>query len=157
MPILTAGKTKNRGKGYAYLMLLVAAASGCLIASLFGVMALSRAVKVEKENELIFRGLAYADAIRSYYMSSKGKKSYPVKLEYLLSDPRFSKKKHIRKLYYDPVTRGEWTLIVQPDGGITGIASRSNAKPVKQSGFPEKLRKFEGVEHYSDWVFLSRP
>ena len=154
MRILTAGKARN--KGYAYLMLLVVAASMAITASSVGIIIYSRAVRMEKENELIFRGLAYENALKSFYDASKGRKTYPSSLEYLLSDPRYSGKKHIRKLYKDPVTGIDWVTYTAPDGGITGVASRSSMKPLKQKGFPEKIKQFEGAQHYSDWVFIAK-
>jgi type II secretory pathway pseudopilin PulG len=154
MPILTAGKTGN--KGYAYLMLLVVAASMAIAASSAGIIVYSRAVRIEKESELIFRGQAYQAALRSYYESSTGKKTYPQSLAYLLSDPRFPDKKHIRKLYKDPITGGEWKLYTASDNGITGVASASFQKPLKQKGFPEELKHLEEAKHYSDWVFMAK-
>jgi hypothetical protein len=152
--ILTVGKRQNRNCGYAGLMLLVIAASAFAIASFAGALLYARAVKIEKENELIYRGLAYADAIKSYYNSGKGRKTYPMRLEDLLSDPRFSDKKHIRKLYIDPITKGDWNVIVGNDGSITGVAGRSKSKPIKIKDFPAKLKGFENAEHYSDWIFM---
>ena len=57
----------------------------------------------------------------------------------------------------DPITGGDWTLIMHPAGGITGVASKSRAKPVKKTGFTGKMRNFEGAEHYSDWIFSGMP
>lgn len=154
MRILTAGKTRNRG--YAYLMLLVVAASMAIAASSLGIVIYSRAVRMERENELIFRGLAYGKALKSFYDASKGRKTYPESLEYLLSDPRFSDKKHIRKSYKDPITGGEWVTYKTPEGAITAVASSSKMKPLKQKGFPEQLKEFEGAKHYSDWIFAAK-
>ena len=137
-------------------MLLVVAASMAITASSVGIVIYSRAVRMEKENELIFRGLAYASALKSFYEASIGKKTYPQSLEYLASDPRFPDKKHIRKLYNDPITGGEWKVYQSSDGGISGVASQSKMKPLRQKGFPEQLKSFEDSKYYSDWVFMAK-
>ncbi len=63
-------------------------------------------IKREKEEELIFRGLQYAEAIR-LFQEKAGR--YPVRLEELLEvQPR-----SIRQLWKDPMTEnGEWDLIL---------------------------------------------
>jgi type II secretory pathway pseudopilin PulG len=155
-PTSIAGKINKKRGGYAYLMLLVTAASIGLIAAVLGVIIFSRDVRVEKERELMFRGVAYMNAISSYYSASPGMKVYPRNLSDLLSDPRFPTKRHIRKLYNDPITGGEWVLVTTADGGICGVASSSKAKPLKQENFPQQLKSFEGAKHYSDWVFLCK-
>jgi type II secretory pathway pseudopilin PulG len=153
MRILTAGKAINREGGYAYLALLIMVASIALVASVMSLVIYSRETRMEKEQELLFRGLAYKAAIKSYYNSSKGAKTLPTDLKDLVLDPRFPFKKHIRRLYMDPITGKMWTLITAPGGGISGVASPSKTKPLKMKNFPEKLKKFEDSEHYSDWVF----
>jgi type II secretory pathway pseudopilin PulG len=155
--ISTAGKINSSNNGYAYLMMLVMVASIGLFAAVLGVLIFSRDVRVEKESELLFRGVAYMNAIKSYYAASAGTKAFPQKLEDLLSDSRFPEKHHIRKLYKDPVTGGDWTLITGANGEIYGVASKSKTKPIKQKDFPSQLKSFEGAEHYSDWVFICRP
>ena len=152
--ILQTMKIKNKN-GYAYLLLLVFIAFISITGLVLGATLYSRAVRIEKENELIFRGLAYKNAIRSYYNSSKtGNKSYPARLQDLLNDPRFLSKRHIRKLYCDPITGGDWDLILTSDGYISGVVSKSKKKPIKQKNFPPELKNFEGAEHYSEWTFM---
>jgi type II secretory pathway pseudopilin PulG len=155
MLILTAGKMKNKKScGYTYLMLLVVVASMALMASVLGGIIFSKEIRIEKENELIFRGMAYAAAIKSYHDTPDSNGSFPINLEDLVKDPRFPLKKHIRRIYKDPITGKDWVLITAPGGGIVGVASSSKTKPIKQTNFPIKLRKFESAEHYSDWLFI---
>lgn len=155
MLILTAGKMKNsKSGGYTYLMLLVVVASMALMASVLGAIIFSRETRIEKENELIFRGMAYAEAIKSYHDTSGSNGAFPMDLEDLVKDPRFPLKKHIRRLYKDPITGKDWILITAPGGGIVGVTSSSKTKPIKQTNFPVKLRKLESAEHYSDWLFV---
>lgn len=118
----------------------------------------STTVKREKEAELIFRGDQIRKAIESYYNASKsgGKNAYPRNLESLLKDPRsLSVKKHLRKMYLDPMSKdGEWGLITVASGGIKGVYSKSNDKPLKISNFSKEYIDFEKAKSYSDWRFV---
>ncbi len=154
--ISIVGRINNKNSGYAYIMMLVMMASIGLTASVLGVIIFSRDVRIEKEKELLFRGMAYVTAIKSYNLASKGKKEFPARLEDLLNDPRFPEKHHIRKLYKDPITGGDWTLILGPNEVICGVASSSKMKPVKQKYFPPQLTGFEAAKHYSDWIFICK-
>ncbi len=59
----------------------------------------------EKEEELIFRGKQYAEAVRSYVQKKPGR--YPASLKELLD------KKCIRRLYKDPLgPDGQWNVIL---------------------------------------------
>ncbi len=65
----------------------------------------SQRMQREKEHELIFRGLQYAEAIRVFH-ERFGR--YPVRLQELLD----VKPRSIRRLWKDPMTKnGEWALI----------------------------------------------
>jgi len=44
-----------------------------------------------------------------------------------------------------------------PDGGIMGVYSLSEGKPLKVAGFRFADREFEGAALYSDWKFLYNP
>lgn len=112
----------------------------------------SRTVQAGKETELIFRGLSYQKAIKSYHQSGG---NFPRNLEDLLKDPRSPNRRHIRALYADPMAKEgqEWLLIRSTDGGIAGVASKSKREPFKKTNFPKGLEKFENVTTYSEWVF----
>jgi hypothetical protein len=72
----------------------------------------STAIKREKEEELIFRGFQYAEAIRVFHMRYQ---RYPNKLDELIK----VKPRSIRQLWKDPMTDdGQWGLIFenQPQG-----------------------------------------
>lgn len=63
----------------------------------------------EKEEELIFRGKQYVEAIRLFQIKYPGR--FPHDLEKLLEE------KCIRKLYKDPMTEnGEWNVILHYEG-----------------------------------------
>lgn len=120
----------------------------------------SRMVQADREAELLFRGLAYRNAIRSYYEAGNPVKTYPRALTDLLKDPRFLNRHHLRKLYSDPMAKddkGGWLLVRAADGGIAGVASSSQDEPLKRANFPQSLEKLEAAQSYSDWIFEYTP
>lgn len=117
----------------------------------------SRIIQVDKEAELLFRGLAYRKAIESYYLAGKSFRTYPRQLDDLLQDPRFVYKRHLRKQYLEPFNNDEWIILPSDDGGIRGVLSTSNLTPLKQRGFPASLFHFENAKSYKDWKFEYLP
>jgi type II secretory pathway pseudopilin PulG len=120
----------------------------------------STVIKREKEEELMFRGDQIKSAITSYFKHTpKGKTpSYPRNLEDLLKDSRFmSVRRHLRKVYKDPVTEdGTWGLIKDSKGGVKGVFSQSKSKPIKTGNFSEEYKDFEKAKTYSDWRFVHK-
>ena len=118
-------------------------------------------VKKSKEAELLFRGIAYQNAIRSYLNAGVSQQaSYPKYLEDLLFDPRFSHRRHLRYLYSDPMTLNfnadietQWRILRNEKGGIVGVASKAQGIPLKKAFFPVSLSHFTKAEQYSDWIF----
>jgi type II secretory pathway pseudopilin PulG len=144
--------------GFTYIMMMVAVMVVGLAAGV-GITLVSREVQADREKELLFRGMAYRDAIRRYYQAGQGLNSYPLSLEALLMDPRFPGKRYLRALYQDPMggTKGDWQLIRGVDGGIIGVASRSKAVPFKQENFPAGYENFADAQAYSEWIFSYTP
>ncbi|MFP5424248.1 MAG: type II secretion system protein [Gammaproteobacteria bacterium] len=142
--------------GFTYLgvLLLIAISSMALAAT--GTLWSTSALR-ERERQLLWVGGQYAQALRSYYRASPGLAQYPQDLNDLLEDNRFpTPKRHIRRLYPDPIAVGEeWGLLRSIDGRITGVHSRADAAPLKRSGFEAQWSAFEGLEHYSDWQFVA--
>lgn len=149
-----------RQQGYTYLGVL-------LIVLILG-MTLSGATLVsdtvqrrEREQELIFSGQQYVNAIKSYYESGAGGIStYPKSIAELLKDPRFPVvRRHMSRPWRDPMTSsGEWELIVGRDGGIVGVRSRSKKTPLGK--FPiAQSEQNPAVEMltYHDWQFKFEP
>jgi type II secretory pathway pseudopilin PulG len=116
-------------------------------------------MKNEREEELLFRGYQIANAIQAYQSKER---TPPPSLEILV------KKRYLRRLYKDPMTKdGKWTLVTgiplpggqgvppinPPSGGsgqtvvgpIAGVASRSTEK---------SIRTLNGKRRYSDWQFI---
>jgi len=109
-----------------------------------------------REAELLWRGQQYQQAIASYYNVKHGPQQiYPVKLEHLIRDPRFpGVVRHLRKLYLDPMTGGDWALVKDPAERIIGVHSSSDLEPFRQDGFPENLEDLKGKASYSEWEFV---
>lgn len=154
---LIVGKRRSNQGGFTYLMMLAAVVVLGLVVGAATTVT-TRVMQADREAELIFRGIAYRDAIKSYYEAGRtaGRPvTYPRTLEELRSDPRFPNKKHIRALYRDPFSdsKGEWVLVRTLDGGIGGVASKSSAEPLKKANFPKELEKFQNAGAYTDWVF----
>lgn len=92
------------GGGYSLVALvMIVAVMNIVIAASLPLW--STAIQREKEEELVFRGLQYAEAIR-VFQTRHGR--YPVRLEELLEvEPR-----SIRQLYPEPMTEeGAWGLL----------------------------------------------
>ncbi|MES2562692.1 MAG: type II secretion system protein, partial [Pseudomonadota bacterium] len=107
----------------------------------------------DKEAELLYVGNQYRRAIEQYY--SIVPNQYPRTFQDLLKDPRAPNvRRHLRQLYPDPLTGAEWMLVKAPDGGIMGVYSRSEERPLKIANFSLRDRSFGGAAKYSDWKFV---
>lgn len=151
---LSAGR-RSEQQGFSYVIVLVAIVVISIAAQVITPTA-SRIARSEKEQELLFRGEAYLQAIASYYQAVPERPAYPRYLSDLEKDPRFLLKRHIRMLYDEPFTK-EWRVLRDGDGGIIGIASSSQDAPLKTDNFPKELNSFVGAERYSDWEFIYSP
>ena len=149
---LPAGKFIKRQQGFTYLMILAAVVVVGILAEVVTQSEVMR-LKRDNEQELLFRGMAYQQAIKSYVKASPHGKQFPRTLDDLVSDPRFASKKHLRQVYIDPITGKDWLLIKNKSGGITGVTSSSKQKPLKQKFFHSGMESFENAVHYSNWVF----
>jgi hypothetical protein len=83
-------------------------------------------------------------------------KRYPRTLEDLVKDPRQpATQRHLRRLYPDPITgKNKWGFVKAPDGGIQGVHSLSEEKPLKIGGFRVRDAGLEGAAKYADWKFI---
>jgi len=139
----------RRARGFSYLMVLLwVALSGAVLAALGRSWALQ--AQREREAELAFRGQAIARALASYAAAvdvngCSNLVEYPRRLEDLLEDRRCGlMRRHLRRLYADPVLRSpRWGLVIV-DGRIRGVHSRSTAAV---------LRQLDGAATYDQWVF----
>jgi type II secretory pathway pseudopilin PulG len=142
--------------GFTYIGLLVAVVILGIGLSAVGTVWRTQAQR-EREQELLFIGGEYRAAIASYYAA--GAHQFPQDLGDLLDDKRFPEPRHhLRRLYLDPMTgAADWTILRSDMFGITGIASSSNAEPLKKKGFPVDGKTFEDATCYCDWKFAYVP
>jgi hypothetical protein len=129
-------RTRTVEGGFSYLWTLFAIAFmgiGMMVTAEFW----TTAVKREREADLIRIGRQFRDAIGRYYESTPGAaKQYPPSLEELILDTRFPAiRRHLRKVFADPVTgKPDWEL-VRLNGRVVGVKSRSAGAPIKVAGF----------------------
>lgn len=146
----------NRQNGLAYLVMLLLIAVGAVSVAARGAFSALDAQR-DREEELLFVGAQFRQAITSYYESTPGPvKIYPERLEDLLLDRRFEPaRRHLRRLYPDPI-RGTkvWGEVRAPEGGVLGVFSLSRAQPVKRAGFSEQNYTFSSKTRYDEWVFM---
>ncbi|MDO8042163.1 type II secretion system protein [Janthinobacterium sp. SUN137] len=147
---------RQRGVTYLGLIILVA------ILGLVGAAGLKMGSLLQRqaaEQELLDIGAEFIDALQSYTGATPaGQPQHPPTLAALLRDPRFPQvRRHLRKLYVDPVTgRAEWGLLYQPGGqGIIGVHSLSSSAPLKVGNFDARFTGFEGKSHLSEWQFVA--
>jgi len=148
-----AASQRHGGFTYVGLLILLAIMAVTITNSLRQGSALQRR---EKEHELLLIGLQFHTAFRTYYQSTPaGKSPYPTSLEDLVRDTRGPvMRRHIRKIYVDPVSGKDWVLIAGPGGvGISGVHSISEDPPQKNEGFPDELSELDDKTKYSEWIF----
>ena len=154
--------------GFIYLWALFAVAlAGTIMAGTAQVWQIQS--QREKEAELLYVGEQFRKAIMSYYNSSPGNsKEFPKSLEDLLLDSRSPViKRHLRKIYRDPMTNSdEWGFIEEAAANtgsvassnitarIIGVHSLSEKKPLKKDKFPEQYAKFTEAITYREWKFF---
>lgn len=139
------------GFGYIFLLILTAIFGS---ASIWSVQVAESMQRQHAEKELLRIGDEFSKALQSYRSASViGSSGGPAALTDLLIDPRFPfKKRHIRKIFSDPMTGGDdWGLVLSSDQKIIGIFSKSNEKPIMQLQLPGKDDGH--ATSYAHWVF----
>lgn len=112
----------------------------------------------DAEEELLFVGEQFRAAIEAYWRDSPARaRALPRSLDDLLLDPRFPQpRRHLRRLYADPLEPGrEWGLVRQ-GGAIAGVYSQAAGEPFRKVGFREAQAGFENALQYADWRFVAR-
>lgn len=141
--------------GVAYLaVLIVIAAMGAALGVTGSLW--QQVQQREKERELLFVGMQYRRAIQQYYESPVSQNRYPPTLEALLLDERSPAiRRYLRRPYRDPLNlSGNWGIVPAPQGGIMGVFSLAEGKPVKQANFPSELVWEGGKSSYAEWQFV---
>lgn len=146
--------------GFAYLALLITVAIiGVAAVATFQMGSILQ--RRAAEEELIAIGTEFRRALISYSSATPaGQPNYPPSLAALIKDPRYPNiRRHLRKLYYDPLTGTQkWGLVMSPDGkGIVGVYSLAQGKPIKIGNFETVYQGFTDKTSYADWVFTSIP
>ncbi len=146
-----SGLQARRSPGFTYVALLAAIV---IIGISLGVAGKywQNAKLREKEEELLFRGNQYRSAIERYY-TKIGR--YPPSIESLLNE-NDKLKRNLRQQFKDPMTGEDFEVVQDPalGPGIIGVHSKSDDEPLRQTGFPEENKDFEGLKKYSEWKFM---
>lgn len=150
-----ANSERRAQGGFTYLWTLMLVAS---LGVALGIAAETYAMTVQRdrEQELRFVGRQFREAIRSYYETQQqaGKHEYPPSLEVLLRDERAPGiKRHLRRIYIDPMTgAADWGLVMVA-GRVAGVHSLSDKAPIKRENFEPDELALSGRERYSEWAF----
>lgn len=155
---MVARRRRAAEEGFTYVGLVIfVAILGLVGAATLKVDSLLR--RVAAEQELLEIGAEFSEALRSYAAATpRGYPTAPPTLQDLLKDPRFpGTRRHLRKIYVDPVTgKDEWGIVYQGDKvGVLAVYSLSQAQPLKVANFDARFQNFENKEHLSEWKFTA--
>lgn len=150
-------RAPHRQGGFTFLWLLFLVAGLGVGMAAIGTL-WHTAAQREKEQQLLFVGNEYRRAIESFLkipLPPGQQARLPKALDELLLDPRFPHTvRHLRRLYPDPITGNEdWGLLKDAQGGIGGVYSLSEEKPMKTAGFAAANADFANQPSYRGWVF----
>lgn len=145
---------RQGGFTYLWLLLLVAFMGvGLTVAAEID----STSARRDREKELLAIGRQFQSAIGRYYevQAAGGRKEYPASLDDLLQDKRVPGiRRHLRKVFVDPMSgKAEWGLVLV-GGRIAGVHSLSEATPIKQDNFAPEQAGLRGKQKYSEWLFV---
>lgn len=148
---------RQRGFSYLWVLLLVALMGvGLTVAAELDATLARR----ERERELLAIGRQFQSAIGRYYegQTAGAVKEYPATLEALLQDPRTPGiRRHLRKMFVDPMTgTQEWGLVTV-GGRIAGVHSLGTGMPIKQDNFAAEQSNLRGKQSYAAWLFVYPP
>ena len=152
---------RSGGRGFTYLGVMFLVALLSLTAALASVVLGTEQQRAD-ERELVFAGRQFQAAIERYQSRAPANAAarYPRELGDLLRDTRTVQiERPLRRIYIDPMTRRtEWGLIRGADGGIVGVHSLSERRPMAGTLL---AASFAGVEaagvasSYSAWRFIA--
>jgi type II secretory pathway pseudopilin PulG len=179
-PLSAVRRGRSRG-GYSLVILTMIVTTLSILAA-SALPAISQMIRRNKEEELIFRGFQYAEAIRVF---QRRYSRYPVRLEELIE----VKPRCIRQLWKDPMTDdGAWSLITArngpaapggqaqpndqqrrqppgspPEGGDQALQEQDPSQPrenvpilgVVSKNKHEAIKTLFGRSHYNEWRFTA--
>lgn len=152
---MSTGSAPRGQQGYTYLLVLFLVAGLGLLAAQAGVVWQAVAQR-EREAELLAIGSEMARALAHYRDETPvGLGAWPTTLEQLVEDKRFpAPRRHLRRIYRDPLTgRAEWGL-VRTGEAIVGIHSLSGLAPIRRHELPPELDEAaKSAAKYSEWIF----
>jgi type II secretory pathway pseudopilin PulG len=146
---------QNKACGFTYMGVLITITLISMSMAATGTL-WKKTVMSEKEKQLLYVGDAFARAIESYYINSPdGIKTLPKSVNDLLLDKRFATiKRHLRKLYLDPMTAStDWGFIYKGQY-LIGVYSKSQRQPIKKANFEPQYSYFTYATNYQDWKFI---
>lgn len=149
---------RRRQGGFTYLgMIILVTVLGLVGAATMKIDSLLR--RAAMEEELLFVGAAFSDALTSYAAATpQGQPTQPPTMQDLLRDSRSPAiRRHLRKVFVDPMTgTTDWGIVWLADQkGILAVYSKSTVQPLKIANFDPRLVGFEGRTHVSDWRFVA--
>lgn len=156
MPCGRRRRGAGDARGFTYLGLLALLVLIGLMLGAAGEVA-SKAAQRQREAQLLWVGHEYRAAIGRYWSRNR---AFPQTLEDLIGGGADAPVpvRFLRRLYPDPMTNAvDWALVLAPNGGIMGVASRSKGAPIKTGHFDVEDQGFEGANTYGDWQFLFQP
>lgn len=140
----------GKSGGFAYVALLITLA---IVAAGVGAVAdiWHTTLRREREKELLFVGNQFREAL-SRFALRRGR--YPTTLSEMLGDGSPASPRFLRKVYVDPLSGvEEWGTVSNSTGHVVGVYSRFEGEPIKQKGFAERDKAFEGKRKYAEWIF----
>ena len=143
--------------GFTYLGLLFIITLMGLVAALAGSTWRFTAQR-ERERELLFVGREYQRAIGCHVKAHAAQpQPYPTSLAQMLASPgELTVRRCLRRLYPDPITGSDdWGLVRTPQGGISGVYSRSTLAPLRQRGvYVGDSMDWRTAKTYQDLKFM---
>jgi type II secretory pathway pseudopilin PulG len=149
-----AGRSDQRGLTYVWVLLSVALLGLSLA---LAEQVASTATRRDQEKELLAVGRQFRQAIQRYYempVAGVALQEYPLRLENLLADQRSGVlRRHLRKIFIDPMTRKSQWGVVKINQRVIGVYSLSTDHPIKKDGFEVEDIGFRDRKKYQDWIF----
>lgn len=158
--VVREGIRRGRQAGFTYLGLIIFVT----IIGLVGAATLKIGALLQRaaaEEELLDIGAAFSAALDSYAAATpQGASPYPPSLKELLKDPRVpGVRRHLRKIFVDPLTgKAEWGVVYLGEGttGVVAVHSLSAARPLKVANFDSRFAGLDNADTISAWRFKAR-
>lgn len=161
--VIQSSQNQTQSSGYTLIILLFAVTM-LIVGLMVAVPVWQTQIQREKEEELIFRGKQYVEAIRLFQIKKPG--TFPKTMDELIEE------RCIRRLYPDPMTKdGLWNVITpyqRVSGDQKGALQRVLVVPASQltaldnsqfigvvsSSTKKSIKIFLEQEYYDQWLFF---